>query len=258
MSVYLKNKLSLESNAVSTSTVDQEDLLHVPHHVAIIMDGNRRWARIHNLPATLGHWKGAEAIMQIVKSASHLGIKVLTVFAFSTENWTRSMKEVEGLMNIFRTYLQHKKEEMIAEGVKLDVIGDLSRVPKDLQETLLEVKEATKSGAKIDLVLALNYGGRDDIVRAVKRVMQDQAEGKITVNKISEEVFCTYLDTAKWPDPDLLIRTSGEKRLSNFLLWQLSYTEVVITDVLWPEFTSCDLKQAIIEYQQRKRRRGGL
>lgn len=229
-----------------------------PYHVAIIMDGNRRWAQLKGMPTAFGHWKGAETLTNIVKAASDLGVKVLTVYAFSTENWLRHKEEVDYLMDLFETYLINQKESMIAMGVKLDAIGDVSRLPAKLLKVLLEVKEATRLGNKIELVLALSYGGRNEILRGVKAILLDHQLGKITQQQLDEALFAQYLDTAKWPDPDLLIRTSGENRLSNFLLWQLCYTEVVITDVLWPDFEKKNLEEAVNEYRTRRRRRGSL
>jgi len=230
----------------------------VPDHVAIIMDGNRRWAKQKDMPSAFGHWKGAEVLTEIVKASSNLGIKILTVYAFSTENWLRNPSEVEYLMQLFENYLIQQKDDMIAQGVRLDAIGDLEKLPERLQKVFNEVKEATRFGSKIELILALSYGGRDDILRGVKSVIDDCQSGRISKDEITEAVFSKYLDTKKWQDPDLLIRTSGEKRLSNFLLWQLCYTEVVISDELWPDFSSECLENAVSEYRQRKRRKGFL
>lgn len=229
----------------------------IPRHVAIIQDGNRRWAREAGFPYMMGHWKGAETITRIVQAASRLGIKTLTVYSFSTENWGRSQEEVDALMDLFQNYLIQKREMMIREGVKLGAIGDIDGLPSKVKEALSDSIEATRHCDKIDLVLALNYGGRDDIRRAVLSIIEDCESGKISKRDLSEEMISRYLDTAKWEDPQLLIRTSGEKRLSNFLLWQVSYTEVYTTNTLWPEFTEKDLLRAVIDYQQRKRRWGG-
>jgi undecaprenyl diphosphate synthase len=229
----------------------------LPKHVAIIMDGNRRWARKHELPYMAGHWKGAEVITQIVKAAAELGIKVLTVYAFSTENWGRTAEEIEALMHLYKVYLIRQREFMVEAGIKLDAIGDLSRLPADVLEALNESKLATRHCSKMELVLALNYGGRDDIRRAVVAVLEDHEEGKLTKQALTEQVFSSYLDTAKWQDPSLLIRTSGEQRVSNFLLWQISYSEVYISKVLWPDFNEKELLKAVVEYQQRERRLGG-
>ncbi len=233
------------------------DMARIPKHVAIIMDGNRRWAKNRGLSPMVGHWKGAEVLRQISESAANLGVKVLTVYAFSTENWARSEEEVESLMKLFEMYLRSQKDHMVASGVKLDVIGDIDRLPLSVRETAHEVKEATAGGTRIELVLALNYGARDDIKRAVVSIVEDIEKGLIAKEAVSEKLIASYLDTAKWADPELLIRTSGERRLSNFLLWQISYAEVHYTDVLWPDFDEGALVDAILEFQKRDRRTGG-
>jgi undecaprenyl diphosphate synthase len=232
------------------------DPARIPEHIAIIMDGNRRWAKDHDFPGIMGHWKGAETLERIVEAASELGVKVLTVYAFSTENWGRDDDEVEGLMNLFKRYLIAQREPMQKKGVRLDSIGDTSRFPQDVKDALEESKQATRLGDKIELVLALNYGGRDDIRRATIAVLEACEKGNISKADITESLFSRYLDTARWPDPELLIRTSGERRLSNFLLWQISYAEVYSTPVLWPDFTEKDLLYAIRDYQKRERRLG--
>ncbi|HSW87142.1 MAG TPA: polyprenyl diphosphate synthase [Rhabdochlamydiaceae bacterium] len=233
------------------------DRSRIPQHVAIIMDGNRRWAKKHRVPYMVGHWKGEESLSKIVKAAQEIGIKVLTVYAFSTENWKRSPEEVEELMHLFKVYLLREREKMISNGVKLESIGNVSRFPQDVRDTLEETKSATAKGDKLELIIAVNYGGRDDIRRATLAIIQDCFEGVLSPNDLSEQVFSKYLDTAKWRDPELLIRTSGEQRISNFLLWQISYSEVYITPVLWPDFNERDLLDAVLEYQQRERRLGG-
>jgi undecaprenyl diphosphate synthase len=229
----------------------------IPEHIAIIMDGNRRWAKQRGYPPIYGHWKGAEVLTDILRFASKLGVKVLTVYAFSTENWSRSPKEIDQLMRLISFYLKKKRKSMIEESVRLETIGDLSRLPDFVRENLRKVKEDTASGSKIRLVLALNYGSRDEIKRAVEKIVDDLKREKIVRDQISEELISSYLDTAPLGDPDLFIRTSGEQRLSNFLLWQLSYTEVYLTQVLWPDFKPKDLLDAIFEFQRRERRLGG-
>ena len=233
------------------------DPARIPKHVAIIMDGNRRWAKNQGLSPMVGHWKGAEALCVAVESAASLGIKVLTVYAFSTENWGRHPEEVDSLMKLFEMYLRSQKDHMVASGVKLDVIGDVEKIPLSVRETIRDVKESTASGDRIELVLALNYGSRDDIKRAVVSIVEDVEKGLFKKEDITEKLIAGYLDTAKWEDPDLLIRTSGEKRLSNFLLWQISYAEVHYTEVLWPDFNEKTLINAIYEFQKRERRIGG-
>ncbi|MBS0603705.1 MAG: di-trans,poly-cis-decaprenylcistransferase [Verrucomicrobia bacterium] len=229
----------------------------IPSHVAIIMDGNRRWAKRQGLPTMMGHWKGAETLTKIVRAASELGIKTLTVYSFSTENWGRAKEEVDALMHLFKVYLEKQREPMLREGVRLDAIGDLKRLPPFVLHELERSRSYTAQGKKIDLVLAMNYGGRDDIRRAFVAMMGDFEKGKLSRDQVSEQLISQYLDTAKWPDPELLIRTSGERRQSNFLLWQLCYSEFYHTDVLWPDFDQHDLLQAVREHQLRQRRLGG-
>lgn len=242
---------------LAAEDVSKLDLERIPRHIAIIMDGNRRWANRNKLPPIVGHWKGAETLSAIVDAAANIGIKVLTVYAFSTENWNREPTEVDGLMHLFKMYLNAQKDRMVREGVRLCTIGDLEKLPADLKQALEETKKATQSCRRIDLVLAANYGARDDIKRATVSIVQQCLEGRIKKEDITEEMIAQSLDTAPWKDPELLIRTSGEKRLSNFLLWQISYTEVYITDVLWPDFGEEELHNALLDYQRRQRRGGG-
>ncbi|MDN3507165.1 MAG: isoprenyl transferase [Simkaniaceae bacterium] len=230
--------------------------LRIPKHIAIIMDGNRRWAARRGLLPIAGHMRGAETLVQIVSAASELGVEVLTVYAFSTENWKRNPVEVEALMKLFKTFIAKQKDSMIKEGVRLDIIGDTTRLPADVKDSFDEVIQATKGGNKFNLVLALNYGGRDELKRAVSAIVDDCLSSKLSKDAINEELISSYLDTSKWQDPDLLIRTSGENRLSNFLLWQISYSEVFLTDVLWPDFSEQNLLEAILEYQKRELRIG--
>jgi len=232
------------------------DAEKIPRHVAIIMDGNRRWAKRQGLPAIAGHWKGAETLFKIVRAASELGIKALTVYSFSTENWNRDKEEVDALMHLFRVYLIRERKAMAREGVRLRAIGDLQRLPAAVLRELELSKAYTEHCKKIDLVLAINYGGRDDIRRAFAAMMADIEKGKLSKEKVSEQLISKYLDTAEWPDPDLLIRTSGEHRQSNFLLWQLCYSEFYTTDALWPDFDEQALLQAMLETQKRQRRIG--
>lgn len=255
------NSLLLETAVKTESLFSEEELAllskaRIPEHVAIMMDGNRRWANNNNLPFQVGHWKGAEVLTKIVRAASALGIKVLTVFAFSTENWKRSPNEINELMRLFKLYLIRQRALMIEEGVKLDVIGEIARLPPDVQEALEETRQATKEGSKIELVLALNYGGRDDIRRAFQSLASDCAAGRLSCDQITEETISSYLDTGRWRDPALIIRTSGEQRLSNFLLWQASYSEIYVTNVFWPDFTPNHLLDALLSFQQRDRRHG--
>lgn len=229
----------------------------VPKHIAIIMDGNRRWAISHNLPISMGYVAGAEALTKVVKAASKLGVKVVTAYTFSTENWNRSQDEIDLLMELFQTYLIKERLPMKADGVRFNTIGDLSCLPKDLQREIASTKEFTSDCDSIDLVLALNYGSRNEICRAIKKIAGDVASHKISEDDITESIVSQHLDTHGYSDPDLLIRTSGEMRLSNFLLWQICYSEVYVVKTCWPDFTSQDLFSALLEYQKRTRRHGG-
>jgi undecaprenyl diphosphate synthase len=239
----------------------KEELAHldqarIPKHIAIMMDGNRRWAKKKCLPSSVGHWRGADTLTKIVKASSELGIRTLTVYSFSTENWQRSPEEIKDLMHLYKVSLIKQRENMIKEGVKLDTIGDLSQMPLDVQEELNRTKKATANGEKIDLILALNYGSRDEIKRAAIKMLQECLDHKIDPTLLSEEAFSKHLDSAKWPDPSLIIRTSGEHRLSNFMLWQASYAEFYFKDVLWPDFNEQHLLEIILDYQKRERRSG--
>ncbi|MCI5052498.1 MAG: polyprenyl diphosphate synthase [Simkaniaceae bacterium] len=232
------------------------NLKQVPRHVAFIMDGNRRWAKRNLFSIPAGHSQGVETLNNMVRACKEVGVQVMTCYAFSTENWNRPKWEVNALIEIFHKFLREKKQEMIDEGVQLHTIGDISAFPDSLINLIHEVKEATKEGTSIDLILALNYGARDEIRRATLKALDLIESGALKREEFTEDVITELLDTSKWPDPDVLIRTSGEKRLSNFLLWQLSYSEVYITDTLWPEFGPQDLIKAILDFQKRKRRWG--
>lgn len=227
-----------------------------PSHIAIIMDGNRRWAKKRLLPALAGHAVGAKTLKTIVNAAIDFHVEQLTVFAFSTENWFRSQEEVDSIFKVLETFLIKERDEMVKKGIALDTIGDLSKLPEKLLNIVLESKKITSSGKKIRLVLALNYGGRDEIARAIKKMAWDLKENKLTPEEITEELISQYLDTEHGKDPELLIRTSGEMRISNFLLWQISYAEIYVTDRLWPDFSKNDLKLAIEEYMRRDKRLG--
>lgn len=243
------------------SCYTEQDLLKIqkhstPKHIAIIMDGNRRWAHMHQLPIQMGHAKGAEQLKQIVEAAMELNLETLTVYAFSTENNKRAPNEVYLLFALFKKYLLQERKEMQKNGIKLETIGDFSSFPEDLQEIILTSKKMTENENKLKLVLAVNYGARDEIRRAVQRIVQDTEVGKIKSQEITENLIESYLDTAEFTDPDLLIRTSGELRLSNFLLWQISYTEIYVSQEPWPDFNPQSLLKAILNYQKRKIRRG--
>ncbi len=235
------------------SELEELNLSYGPKHVAIIMDGNRRWAKEKGLPSAMGHWEGAEILIEIVLAGIELGIKTLTVYAFSRENWNRPNGEVDDLMDLFQLYLIRQKERMAREGIRLDAIGDLEGLPQKVLDALNESKKSTEHCARINLVLALNYGGRDEIKRAVVKMVEE----KIAPDQITEKSIAKYLDTSRFGDPDLLIRTSGEMRMSNFLLWQISYTEIYSTEVLWPDFSAKELLKAVLSFQKRHRRLGG-
>ena len=252
--------------AENISIHEKEDLSHhaqgldpsrKPHHIAIIMDGNRRWAHNKGLPAIFGHRAGATNLNKIAKAAADWGVKILTVYAYSTENWNRRTPlETHAMMELFKQSLIDQREEMLTYGVRLQSIGDLRCFPRDVLQELELSCRMTRQCDRIELVLALYYGGRDDIRRAAIALLDDYVLGKVARDDISEEVFARYLDTSRWPDPTLFIRTSGEHRLSNFLLWQLSYAEVYISDILWPDFDERQLLLALEDYQQRERRLG--
>ncbi len=227
-----------------------------PRHVAIIMDGNGRWAQARGLARVAGHKRGAEAVRKTVEAAAGLGVSCLTLFGFSSENWNRPKNEIGDLMGLLRLYLQSEIEALRSKGIKLLVIGDRSRFTPDIVSLINQAEAETADNTRLTLVLALSYGGRQEIARAAGRLARLAAEGAIDPESIDEEGFGRLLDTADIPDPDLLIRTSGEKRISNFLLWQLAYTELVFMDVLWPDFGAGDLASAIGEYHQRERRYG--
>ena len=232
--------------------------MKIPNHVAIILDGNGRWAKAKGMPRTYGHVKGCANLETICDDVKDLGIKYLTVYAFSTENWKRSRDEVEALMKLFRSYL--KKCVKIAERNKMRVkiIGDTSVFDEVIRERIHYLEEVSKDYDELYFQIALNYGSRDEITRGMRRMAQDASEGKLIPAQITEETIEGYLDTAGVPDPDLLIRTSGELRLSNFLLWQLAYTEFYFTEVPWPDFDKQELIRAIEKYNQRDRRYGGV
>jgi undecaprenyl diphosphate synthase len=229
----------------------------VPQHIGIIMDGNGRWAKKRLLPKVMGHRKGAEALDRLLKDAKDTGVKYITVYAFSTENWKRSQEEVAGIMGLLREYINRYFIENENNTLKVDSVGDLTALSPDLQADIAKLKEISKNRTGINLRIAMNYGGRDEITRAVRKIAQEVKAGKISPNEISEATISSYLDTGDIPDPELIIRTSGEYRTSNFLLWQSAYSEYYFTDKLWPDFTIDDFKDAIRYYQGIDRRFGG-
>lgn len=228
----------------------------IPRHVAIIMDGNGRWARGRGLERIEGHRAGAEAVRRVVKACVDMGIEVLTIFAFSTENWSRPREEVDALMALLVEYFSRDLDELHDLGVRLRVIGERERLPKPVQESVERAVNRTKANSKMTLVICLSYGGRWDIVQAARRLAKRVAEGDIGPEEIDENMFSSFLETAGLPDPDLVIRTSGEMRISNFLLWQLAYSELWVTPTLWPDFEEQHLRQAVEEYSKRERRFG--
>ena len=234
------------------------DKQKVPEHVAIIMDGNGRWATKKGLPRSFGHNKGVSVLKEILKASKNLGCKVLTVYAFSTENWTRPTKEVDFLINLFREVLKNEIEEIHQELIKIKFIGDLSPFPDDLKQLIYSSESLTKNNNSFLLNVCANYGGRQEIVKVAKELALKSSSGEIKPSEINEELFNSELLTHGVKDPELLIRTSGEKRISNFLLWQLAYSEIYISEVLWPEFNEHEFLKAIIEYQSRNRRFGGI
>ena len=232
--------------------------MKVPNHIAIILDGNGRWAKAKGMPRGYVHVKGCANLETICADVRHLGVKYLTVYAFSTENWKRSREEVEGLMKLFRSYLKKCIRSAEKNKMRVKVIGDISAFDSDIQEKIHRLEDFSKDYNELFFQIALNYGSRDEIVRGVRRLAQDAVDGKLKPEEIDEHVFENYLDTAGIPDPDLLIRTSGEQRLSNYLLWQLAYTEFYFTDVAWPDFHKPELLKAIEKYNERDRRYGGV
>lgn len=223
---------------------------NLPKHIAIIMDGNGRWAQKRHLPRLSGHRAGIKAVRRIVKCCTKLGIKILTLYTFSTENWQRPKNEVEGLIRFLYQYLHREGNNLLKGRIKLNVIGDISALPEKVQKEIIRVTKLTIDNDKLILNLAINYGAREEIITAVRKIISSNKKN------VDEHTFSNYLYTAGLPDPDLLIRTSGELRVSNFLLWQIAYTEFYFTPVLWPDFTEEELYKAIISYQQRERRFG--
>lgn len=230
----------------------------VPRHVAIILDGNGRWAKKRLMPRNYGHSQGSRNVERICEDAWRMGIKYLTVYAFSTENWSRPADEVDALMKLLRSYLKDCIKTSRKNDMRVRIIGDRTRLDADIRESIRALEEDSKNNQGLNFQVALNYGGRDEIVRAVRRLAEDYKDGTLTADGITENTFRSYLDTADIPDPDLLIRTSGEFRLSNFLMWQTAYTEFYCTDVLWPDFTKEDLMKAVEYYNSRERRFGGV
>jgi undecaprenyl diphosphate synthase len=229
-----------------------------PHHVAIIMDGNGRWAKARGLPRVAGHRRGADAVRRVVRGAGELGIPVLTLFAFSTENWTRPADEVNDLMGLLRHYLRNELEELHKNGARLRVIGNREGLAADIVRDIADAEKLTRANGRIDVNICINYGARDEILQAARSLARQVAAGELAAEGIDESRFERELLTAGVPDPDLLVRTSGEQRISNFLLWQCAYAELVFVDTLWPDFGKEHLEQAIAEFRRRERRYGGV
>jgi len=234
------------------------DKQKIPEHVAIIMDGNGRWATKKGLPRSFGHKQGVSVLKKILKAAKNLGCKVITVYAFSTENWTRPTKEVDFLLNLFSEVLKNEIKEIHEESTKIKFIGDLTPFPKNLKEIISSSESLTKNNNKFLFNVCVNYGGRQEIVKVAKELALKSSAGEIKPSEINEELFNSELLTRGIKDPELLIRTSGEKRISNFLLWQLAYSEIYISEILWPDFNEFEFLKAIIDYQSRNRRFGGI
>lgn len=232
--------------------------MKVPQHIAIILDGNGRWAKAKGMPRNYGHVQGSKNVEKICKAAWDLGIKYLTVYAFSTENWSRPEKEVAALMKLLRSYMKTCLKTAAKNNMKIRVIGDVRPLDDEIKKRIVELEAATADNTGLNFTIALNYGSRDELTRAARKMAQDCEQGKLQAEDINESVFESYLDTKDIPDPDLMIRTSGEQRLSNYLLWQLAYSELYFTNVPWPDFTKEELVKAIEEYNHRHRRFGGV
>ena len=227
-------------------------------HIGIIMDGNGRWARAKGLPRSMGHRAGATAVRRTVEAAKKHGIEYLTLYSFSSENWRRSAEEIEELMNLLRSYLKHETIMLMKENIRLAVIGDRTRLSPDIVELIENAEKTTMENKALTLVLAINYGGRQEIAAAAKKIASLVKTGEISADAIDDKMFCNFLDTVNMPDPDFIIRTSGEQRLSNFLLWQSAYSEYIFSEVLWPDFKEENLLEALEEFSQRERRYGTI
>jgi undecaprenyl diphosphate synthase len=252
MFFFSKKTKNIDDSEIS---IDKD---RIPAHIAIIMDGNGRWAKERKLPRAIGHGAGVEAIRNVVKECNSIGIKYLTLYAFSTENWVRPKEEINSLMKLLLEYLKNEIQELHSNDVIVNHIGDISKLPKECENELLEAYEKTKNNKGLVLNLAVNYGGRDEIVTAIKKIAEEYKTGSIRLEDINEEVVASRLYTSNMPDPDIIIRPSGEQRISNFLLWQCAYSEFWYSNIYWPDFKTKDLHRAIYDYQKRDRRYGGL
>lgn len=236
----------------------QLDMERIPAHIAIIMDGNGRWAKQRKLPRTMGHRAGMKNIKMMVEESSNLGVKYLTLYAFSTENWKRSKEEVGALMNLVVEFINKEFEELHRNNVKLNSIGDISKLPEKSRAAVEDAMYKTRNNTGLTLNIALNYGGRDEIVKGVKEIAKEVLEGKLQIDNIDDKIISDHLYTSGMPDPDIIIRPSGELRLSNYLLWQSAYSEFWFSNINWPDFTKEDLRRAISDFQKRDRRFGGV
>jgi undecaprenyl diphosphate synthase len=250
--------LRVSEPCIQRLNMETLDLQKLPQHVAIIMDGNGRWAKHRGMNRIRGHEEGAESVRVIVRTSREIGIPWLTLYAFSEENWRRPKVEVEALMVLLKRFLRSELQEMLDHGIRFQAIGRLHKLPKDVQRTLRETAESTASNRNMVLTLALSYGGRQEVTDAARKMAQRVEAGEIRSSDISEAVLSEHLYTANMPDPDLLIRTSGECRISNFLLWQIAYAEIYMTPTYWPDFRKQEYVQALIEYQKRERRFGAI
>ncbi len=247
----------IEAGSEEEKLVNKIDFSRLPRHIAVIMDGNGRWAQERNLPRIKGHEEGIKSVKETVETCARLGIKYLTLYAFSRENWKRPRSEVNALWKILEDYLRNEDNVLIENKLSLKVIGQIEELPRSVQRELRRVIELTKDNNRMYIILALNYGGRTEIVNAIKKLFKEVKNG-FDINRLNESYFSRFLYTSDYPDPDLVIRTSGEMRVSNFLLWQIAYSEIWITQVLWPDFRKRNLLKAILDYQRRERRFGGL
>lgn len=229
---------------------------NLPRHIAVIMDGNGRWAEKRSLNRIAGHRIGIKRAKEVISSCRELGIEALTIYAFSTENWSRPKREIKALMTLLKRFVRNEGKKLVKNNIRLNIIGNINDLPEDVAEVLNEFIQKTKNNTGMVLNTALSYSGRSEIIQAVKKIAGDVKQGKLSTRQINEDIFSRYLFTSGVPDPDLLIRTSGELRISNFLLWQMAYTEIYVTNTLWPDFTKKDLMTAIAEYQRRERRFG--
>lgn len=249
--------MTIHAPLFTSAQLSSLDTSRIPNHIAFIPDGNRRWAKHHQEEIARGHKAGADNLIDITLAGKALGVKVMTFYLFSTENWTRSKEEVAALMWLLQEFLTEKRQQMIDEGVRVSTIGHTSALPNEVYDCIGESVKATSGCNQIEMVMALNYGARNEIVRAVKNLIDEYDDVHKSKDEITEKVIGRYLDTSRWADPELLVRTSGEMRLSNFLLWQLSYSEIYFSQLLWPDFGPKDLLEAVVDYQKRERRLGG-